>query len=88
MTLIIFKIGKKLRDGKEHKKNTWNNNDIKNNRNVKETIKLITDEIVKAGRTTSIGDSIIRFIRGDKLSRKHNVKCLSFPGNTIEDMSL
>ena len=54
--------------------------DIKNNRNVKETTKLTTDEKVKGGRTTIVGDSIILFIHGDKLSRKHNVKCMSFPG--------
>ena len=81
-----FQEWTKVTRRKGAQKNT-RNNDIKNYQNVKETTKLTTEEKVKASRTTIIGDSIIKFIRGDKLSRKHNGKCMSFPGATIEALN-
>ena len=34
-----------------------------------------------------IGDSITKHIHGHRLSRKHKVKNMSFPGATVEDMA-
>ena len=36
-------------------------------------------------RLTIIGDSMIKFVRGEKLSRAYNVKSIPIPGATIDD---
>jgi hypothetical protein len=73
-----------------HMNTSEGNNDVRSGREVEKIIKVHSVHTSGTGRTGGdvfvVGDSMIKYVQGRRLSKKHKVTTITCPGATVADM--